>query len=86
MGWITSQIAMMSNLCESSVVWLLVVMIVLPYVFHCTLMFACHIHSTARLDLHNNNFTGVFMCPAFIEDCYISCSIFDIYLEDCHSL
>jgi hypothetical protein len=41
-GTIPSQIAMMSNLGESSVVWLLVVMIVLSCVFHCTLMLACH--------------------------------------------
>jgi hypothetical protein len=32
---------LMSNLGESSVVWLLVVRIVLC-VFHCTLMLACH--------------------------------------------
>jgi hypothetical protein len=42
MGTIPSQIALLSNLCESSVVWLLVVMIVLSCVFHCTLMLACH--------------------------------------------
>jgi hypothetical protein len=41
-GTIPTQIAMMSNLCESSVVWLLVVMIVLSCVLHCTLMLACH--------------------------------------------
>ncbi len=41
MGTITKEIALMSNLCESSVVWLLVVMIVIC-VFHCTLMLACH--------------------------------------------
>jgi hypothetical protein len=41
-GTIPSQIALMSNLGESSVVWLLVVMIVLSCVFHCTLMLACH--------------------------------------------
>jgi hypothetical protein len=41
MGTIPSQIALMSNLCESSVVWLLVGMIVLC-VFHCTLMLSCH--------------------------------------------
>ncbi len=40
-GTIPSEIALMSNLCESSVVWLLVGMIVLC-VFHCTLMLACH--------------------------------------------
>jgi hypothetical protein len=40
MGTIPSEIAMMSNLSESSVVWLLVVMIVLSCVFHCTLMLA----------------------------------------------
>jgi hypothetical protein len=37
-GTIPSQIALMPNLCELSVVWLLVVMIVLSCVFHCTLM------------------------------------------------
>jgi hypothetical protein len=41
-GTIPSQIALMLNLCELSVVWLLVVMIVLSCVFHCTLMLACH--------------------------------------------
>jgi hypothetical protein len=41
-GMIPSEIALMSNLGESSVVWLPVVMIVLPCVFHCTLMLACH--------------------------------------------
>jgi hypothetical protein len=40
-GTIPSQLAMMPNLCESSVVWFLVVMIMLC-VFHCTLMLACH--------------------------------------------
>jgi ribose/xylose/arabinose/galactoside ABC-type transport system permease subunit len=44
MGTIPSQIAMMSNLCESSVVWLLVAMIVLSHVFHCTLLLACHFY------------------------------------------
>jgi hypothetical protein len=39
-GIIPSQIALMSNLSESSVVWLLVVMIVVSCVFHCTLMSA----------------------------------------------
>jgi hypothetical protein len=42
MGTIPSQIALLSNLGESSVVWLLVVMIVLSCFFHCTLMLACH--------------------------------------------
>jgi hypothetical protein len=41
-GTIPSQITMMSNLCEFSIVWLLVGMIVLSCVFHCTLMLACH--------------------------------------------
>jgi hypothetical protein len=58
-GTIPRQMALMSNLCESSVVWLLIVMIVLSCVFHCTLMLACHIHSTAELDLSSNNFTGM---------------------------
>jgi hypothetical protein len=41
-GTIPNELALLSNLCESSVVWLLVVMIVLSCVFHCTLMLACH--------------------------------------------
>jgi hypothetical protein len=41
-GTIPSEVELLSNLCESSVVWLLVVMIVLPCVFHCNLMVACH--------------------------------------------
>jgi hypothetical protein len=41
-GTIPSQIALLSNLSKSTVVWLLVVMIVLSCVFHCTLMLACH--------------------------------------------
>jgi hypothetical protein len=41
-GKIPSQIALMSNLSESSVVCLLVVMILLSCIFHCTLMLACH--------------------------------------------
>jgi hypothetical protein len=75
-GTIPSQLALMSNLSESSVVWLLVVMIVLSCVVHCTLMLACHIHSTAWLDLYGNNFTGEFTCPDFIGLCRISCDHF----------
>jgi hypothetical protein len=41
-GTIPNELALLSNLCESSIVWLLVVMIVLSCVFHCTLMIACH--------------------------------------------
>jgi hypothetical protein len=41
MGTIPSQIALMLNLSESGVVWLLVVMIVSSCVFHGTLMLAC---------------------------------------------
>jgi high-affinity nickel permease len=41
-GTIPSKVGLMSNLGESSVVWLLVVMIVLPCVCHCTLMLVCH--------------------------------------------
>jgi hypothetical protein len=49
----------MSNLCKSSVVWLLVVMIVLSCVYHCTLMFAfVIIHSTVGLWLSDNSLTG----------------------------
>jgi hypothetical protein len=85
-GSIPTEIALMSNLSESSVVWLLVVMIVLSCVFHCTLMLACHIHSTVQLFLFNNNFTGEFTCPAraFIDECYISCD--DYNNDTCRSL
>jgi hypothetical protein len=41
-GTIPSEVGLLSNLSESSVVWLLVVMIGLSCVFHCTLMLACH--------------------------------------------
>jgi hypothetical protein len=41
-GTIPSEVGLLSNLCESSIVWLLVVTIVLSCVFHCTLMPACH--------------------------------------------
>jgi high-affinity nickel permease len=57
-GTIPSEVGLMSNLGESSVVWLLVVMIVLSCVFHCTLMLACHIHSTDTLALSGNSLTG----------------------------
>jgi hypothetical protein len=40
-GTIPNELALLSNLSELSIVWLLVVMIVLC-VFHCTLMLACH--------------------------------------------
>jgi Leucine-rich repeat (LRR) protein len=37
--------------------------------------------------LYNNNFTGEFTCPAFIDDCWISCDWFtDTYTEACRSL
>jgi hypothetical protein len=58
-GTIPSQIALMSNLCESSVVWLLVVMIVLSCVF--LIVLSCLLvifHSTDLLDLSVNSLTG----------------------------
>jgi hypothetical protein len=59
-GMIPSQIALMSNLCESSVVWLLVVMIVLSCVFFIVLSCLLVIfHSTAALDLSGNSLTGM---------------------------
>jgi hypothetical protein len=92
-GTIPSQIALMSNLGESSVVWLLVALIVLC-VFHCCLSF---FHSTDWLYLYDNNFTGEFTCPDFIGDCWISCDhdyncwiSFDVetdtYTQACRSL
>jgi hypothetical protein len=41
-GTIPSEVGLLTKLSESSVVWLLVVMIVLSCVFHCTLILACH--------------------------------------------
>jgi hypothetical protein len=58
-GRIPSQIALLSNLCESSVVWLLVVMIVLSCVFF--ILLSCLLvifHSTAYLGLFFNRLTG----------------------------
>jgi hypothetical protein len=58
-GPIPTEIAMMSNLCESSVVWLLVVMIVLSCVFFIVLSCLLVIfHSTAWLSLWSNSLTG----------------------------
>jgi hypothetical protein len=72
-------------LCESSVVWLLVVMIVLSCVFFIVLSCLLVIfHSTAWLLLYDNNFTGEFTCPAFIDDCQISCD--DYNNDTCRSL
>jgi hypothetical protein len=83
-GTIPTEIALLSNLGESSVVLLLVVMIVLSCVFHCTLMLACHIHSKDWLEIYDNNFTGEFTCPAFIDECYISCYYYNN--DTCRSL
>jgi hypothetical protein len=59
MGMIPSQLALMSNLCESSVVWLLVEMIVLPCVFCCNLMVAFVIFLfKAYLDVSDNSLMG----------------------------
>jgi hypothetical protein len=41
-GTIPSEVSLLTKLSELSVVWLLVVMIVLSCVFHCTLVLACH--------------------------------------------
>jgi hypothetical protein len=41
-GTIPNELALLTNMSESSVVWFLVVMIMLSCVFHCTLMLACH--------------------------------------------
>jgi hypothetical protein len=57
-GTIPSEIALMSNLCESGVVWVLVIIIVLSCVFHCTLMLAFIFYSTAWLSLWGNSLTG----------------------------
>jgi hypothetical protein len=57
-GTIPKELAMLSNLSKLSSVWLLVVMIVLSCVFHCTLMLACHIHSTDELHLNDNSLKG----------------------------
>jgi hypothetical protein len=60
-GMIPGQIALMSNLCESSVVWLLVVMIVLSCVFFIVLSCLLVIfHSTASLILSSNSLTAPF--------------------------
>ncbi len=60
MGTIPSQLGLLTKLRESSVVWLLVVMILLSHVFHCTLMLAFIFHSTAILSLPINRLMGMF--------------------------
>jgi hypothetical protein len=58
-GTIPNELALMSNLCESSVVWLLVVMIVLSCVFFIVLSCLLVIfHSTAELYLSANSLKG----------------------------
>ena len=58
-GMILSEVGLMFYLRESSVVWLLVVMILVSCVFHCTLMLAFAIfHSTDGLYLSGNSLTG----------------------------
>jgi hypothetical protein len=74
-GMIPSQIALMSNLCESSVVSLPVVMIVLSCVFHWTLMLACHLHSTAWLDLSVNGLTGTIPSQIALMSNLCECSV-----------
>jgi hypothetical protein len=56
---IPSEVGLLTKLSESSVVWFLVVMIVLSCDFHCTLMLACHIYSTAYLVFSGNYLTGM---------------------------
>jgi hypothetical protein len=57
-GTIPNELALLSNLSKSSVVWLLVEMIVLSCMFDCTLMLAFVIfHSKDTLDLSANRLT-----------------------------
>jgi hypothetical protein len=59
-GTIPSQIALLTKLSESSIVWLLVVMIVLSCVF--LIVLSCLLvifHSTAGLSLSGNSLTGI---------------------------
>jgi hypothetical protein len=41
-----------------------------------------------NLYLYDNNFTGEFTCPAFIDDCWISCDYYetDTFTQACRSL
>jgi hypothetical protein len=56
---ILSEVGLMFYLRESSVVWLLVVMILVSCVVHCTLMLAFVIfHSTDGLNLSGNSLMG----------------------------
>ncbi len=84
-GTIPSQVGLLTTLSESIVVLLLVVMIVLSCVFFIVLSCLLVIfHSTDELSLYDNNFTGEFTCPVFIDYCRISC---DEYNNDtCRSL
>jgi hypothetical protein len=74
-GNIPNELALLTNMSKSSVVWLLVVMIMLSCVFHCTLMLACHIHSTADLNLSGNNLTGMIPSQIALMSYLSECSV-----------
>jgi hypothetical protein len=91
-GTIPTEIALMSNLCKSSVVWLLVVMIVLSCVFHCTLMlayhfsfFSCVVSLRQWFDRHNSKWSWFAFefewVQYFLLACCNDCHVFFIVLS-----
>ncbi len=73
-GTIPTEIASLTSLCESSVVWLLVMMIVLMFQQYSNAHDCIVLHSTDDLVLYDSNLTGEFTCPAFVDICAISCN------------
>jgi hypothetical protein len=65
------------------------VLIVLFFKFAKEGPFVHDFHSMASLSLRDNNFTGEFVCPTFIDVCHISCipDLNDTVMEEaCRSL
>jgi hypothetical protein len=92
-GTILNELALLSNLGESSVVWLLVVMIVLSCVFFIVLSCLLVIfHSTAWLDLSGNSLKGTIpsqlaMMPNLCESSIVfGCLFVMICVVMCFSL
>jgi hypothetical protein len=73
-GTFPTEIASLTSLCESSIGWLLVVMIVLMFQQYSNAHDGIVLHSTDDLALYDSNLTGEFMCPAFVDICAISCN------------
>jgi hypothetical protein len=69
-GQIPTELALMTKLCESCCC---LIQRILKY-FKCVLILCLSCIHTDYLDINDNTFTGEFICPNFVEYCYISCA------------